>query len=60
MSACTCEWLGYCSCELPAVPVLTPAKACKMRLETEKGRDVPSKTATAAEPTQHVGEDSNA
>jgi hypothetical protein len=54
MSACDCEWLGDCSCEVRAVPLLTPAKACKVALKTEKGRGVPVKeSATATEQTHN-------
>jgi hypothetical protein len=54
VSKCTCEWLGdcACACEVRAVPVMTPAKACKIRIKTETGRGVPVKeSATASEPT---------
>jgi hypothetical protein len=54
MSACDCEWLGDCSCEVRAVPITTPVKACKIRLKTEKGRGAPyQESATAAEPTHN-------
>ena len=51
MSRCECEWLGDCSCELPNLPAMTPAKAAKVALKTEKGRDAPyQESATASEP----------
>lgn len=43
MSRCTCEWLGDCSCEVRVIPVLTPAKACKIRLKTAQDRDTSPK-----------------
>jgi hypothetical protein len=55
MSGCDCEWLGDCACEVRAVPVMTPAKACKIRLKTEKDRDASPKSVTASEPT-HIKE----
>jgi hypothetical protein len=52
MSSCDCEWLGDCACEVRAVPVTTPAKACKVRLKNMEGRGAPVKeSATASEPT---------
>jgi hypothetical protein len=44
MRACDCEWLGDCSCEVRVLPVLTPAKACKVRLKRAKDRDASPKS----------------
>lgn len=52
MRGCECEWPGVCECRPETLPVLTPAKACKIRLKTEKGRGAPyQESATATEPT---------
>lgn len=53
MSSCVCEWLGDCSCEGPPVAATTPAKACKIRLKTEKSRGASNanQNTTASEPT---------
>ncbi|WP_183164580.1 hypothetical protein [Arthrobacter oryzae] len=53
MAGCGCEWLGDCACEVRVVPVLTPAKACKVALKTEKDRDASPKSVTADESTNH-------
>lgn len=59
LSGCNCEWLGLCYCEGPPVPVMTPAKACKVRLKTNKAVTLSPKSVTASEPTQYLGEDSD-
>lgn len=53
MSGCNCEWLGLCYCEGPPVPVMTPAKACKVSLKTERGRgdSNANQNTTSSEPT---------
>jgi hypothetical protein len=53
MSPCECDWInnpGPCTCQPANLPILTPAKACKIRLKTEKGRGAPyQESATASE-----------
>jgi hypothetical protein len=56
VSTCECEWPGECTCQPQHFPVTTPAKACKIRLKTAKGRDTLAKeSVTASEPT-HIKE----
>jgi hypothetical protein len=57
MSPCECDWItnpGPCTCQPERLPIMTPAKACKIRLKKEKGRGAPyQESATASEPTNH-------
>jgi hypothetical protein len=54
MSPCECDWInnpGPCACQPETLPVTTPAKACKIRLKTEKDRDASPKSVTASKLT---------